>query len=261
MTVLVTQFIESIYNGKLLHLDKENFKKRYEGKEDWLGMSSAGKCFKQLQYKADPLIKGSPKDAKSMRVLRLGTVVGDDIQDALEKANIDQVEPGAIVFIEHHVSLEEYHVRGHLDFAVYHPDGTLEVVDFKTANHFSWSFKFGKKPEKSNGMYEMQVTSYGIALKRQLEADGHEVKEVLQALYYYNKDNSMLKQKPVPFTKWENQTLMYWKQAWEYVRTKAKLEPGMDDGVPNSLTIRNGKSWECSYCDFSMNPCHSPLLK
>ena len=75
---------EEIYHEYLIHKNEENRKNRYAGNEDWYHASGAGLCSRKLYYesveKAEPT---NPPNKKSMRIMGLGTIVHEEIQNAL----------------------------------------------------------------------------------------------------------------------------------------------------------------------------------
>ena len=75
---------EEIYHKYLVHKNEQNRKKRYEGNESWYHASGAGFCSRKLYFESVEKAKPTnPPNAKSARVMRLGTIVHEDIQNAL----------------------------------------------------------------------------------------------------------------------------------------------------------------------------------
>ena len=72
--------VEGIYRDHLLNENETNRNLRYKGKEKYYGGSSSGFCSRQQYYKAVAQEKKSNEpNAKSMRIMRLGTVWHDDM--------------------------------------------------------------------------------------------------------------------------------------------------------------------------------------
>ncbi len=74
--------IQDIYND-YIHSQNEEYKKLYEGYEDWYGASSVGQCYRKQWYRTH----GTPEkemDEGTKRVLRLGTILHRDIEKAIE---------------------------------------------------------------------------------------------------------------------------------------------------------------------------------
>ena len=71
--------IEGIYNTYLKQLDA-----LWERGENVFHASTAGSCYRKQLY-AYYDFKSDPKDDKSLRLLRLGTIVHKDVEEALIK--------------------------------------------------------------------------------------------------------------------------------------------------------------------------------
>ena len=109
--------LERIYD---VYLDKLQEKREEDNKEykEWFGGSSAGSCYKKQWYKisgAEP----SPFDARTKRLLRLGTIVHKDIlEEAIDywKEEYREIDPDQYtIYTEWEVKIPEFKVIGHLD--------------------------------------------------------------------------------------------------------------------------------------------------
>ena len=75
---------EQIYQDYLLVKNEENRKDRYDGNEDWYHASGAGLCSRKLYFESVEKAKPTNLPNKSsMRKMRVGTILHEDIQNAL----------------------------------------------------------------------------------------------------------------------------------------------------------------------------------
>ena len=246
--------IEGIYNDYLDKKQEENRLKRYSGKESWYHASGAGGCSRKLYFESVEQVEPSnPIDVKTKRLLRLGNVVHDDFEKALTHYNRDnnnrdissdkekESKEKEIKFhTEQEITIDELNVRGFYDIVV--ECGEVYLYDLKTCGGYSWKMKFGRKPSFNPSIhYELQLGTYGYALREQFgRLDG-------MFLYYYNKDNSMMRVVSVPLT-FISRAYLYWKN----VNDEHK------QGLP---PFRKGVSpvqdWQCNYCQF-LDHCNPP---
>ena len=75
--------VSYIYNSYLLAKQDEH-KEKYKDFKGWFSASTAGSCFRKQYYNINGY-DGTQPDEKSMRLLRLGTIVHADIADAFER--------------------------------------------------------------------------------------------------------------------------------------------------------------------------------
>ena len=246
--------IEGIYNDYLDKKQEENRLKRYSGKESWYHASGAGGCSRKLYFESVEQVEPSnPIDVKTKRLLRLGNVVHDDFEKALTHYNRDnnnrdissdkekESKEKEIKFhTEQEITIDELNVRGFYDIVVECEE--VYLYDLKTCGGYSWKMKFGRKPSFNPSIhYELQLGTYGYALREQFgRLDG-------MFLYYYNKDNSMMRAVSVPLT-FISRAYLYWKN----VNDEHK------QGLP---PFRKGVSpvqdWQCNYCQF-LDHCNPP---
>ena len=75
---------EEIYHDYLIHKNSVNTEERYKGKEGWYHASGAGLCSRKLYFesveKTEPT---NPPNKSSMRKMRVGTIIHEDIQNSL----------------------------------------------------------------------------------------------------------------------------------------------------------------------------------
>ena len=195
--------IESIYNDFIESKNEENRVDRYEGNEHWYHASAIGLCSRRLYYESIEKVKPTNQaDMRGMRIMRLGTVVHEDIQESLriytniynniytnkKKKDIKSKKKNKFeIHMENEITLPSLNVRGFYDIVV-SGDGVF-LYDIKTAGAWTWRQKFGRNAvvEPSNNHF-LQVATYGLGVQEQFgQLDG-------MYLLYYNKDNSTLKQ-------------------------------------------------------------------
>ena len=231
--------IEEIYASELEREQLIN-RAKYKNHEGWFSASSAGSCFKKLMLRREG--KQEPKmDKRVMRLLRLGTIVHEDIQTAIknseEMANIDYS-----IMMERRVELPDLKVVGHLDIGILdRTNRNLKVMDIKTCASYKWRMKFGRNPDKKgNPNYNMQLATYLEALDRELGVDG----TVEMSLLWYNKDTSALREEHVEASHWIERAMEYWEELNEYSDTTTS-----EDMVIGSYGVPM-ENWECKYCGF-----------
>ena len=231
--------VEEIYAAEL---DREQLinKNKYRNHEGWFSASSAGSCFKKLMLRREG--KQEPDmDKRVMRLLRLGTIVHEDIQRAIvnseEMSNINYT-----IMMEKRVEMPDLKVVGHLDIGILDKtNGNLKVMDIKTCASYKWRMKFGRKPDpKGNPNYNMQLATYLKALDDKINTDG----ALEMSLLWYNKDTSALREEHIEVEHWVERAMEYWEELNEYSEntTSEDLEVG-SYGVPM-------ENWECRYCGF-----------
>ena len=73
--------VEGLYSSYLEEKNKD-YKKKYSKYKGWFSASSAGSCFKKQLLKREGKVE-PPMDNRVMRLLRLGTIVHEDIQKSI----------------------------------------------------------------------------------------------------------------------------------------------------------------------------------
>lgn len=241
--------IEGIYEDYITKKNKENQQERYVDKEGYYHASSTGSCSRKIWFES--IQKATPTDtpdSRALRLLRLGTVVHDDIQSALLQYNVTNnvtiysnkekenkiKEKETQFLVEQEVIIPHLNVRGFYDLVALVNEKVF-IFDFKTMAAYTWSRKFGhnKDPNPSR-LHEMQLGTYGIAVKEQYgRVDG-------MYLCYYKKDDSRLKLVSVAPS-----YIGLAEQYWRDINKEHKL------GIP---MFREGISpaypWMCNYCQF-----------
>ena len=76
--------ITDLYEEYIVKKNDDNQAERYDGNEHWYHASSVGFCSRKLYFESIEKVKPTnPPNSTSLRLLRLGTVIHDDIQNAL----------------------------------------------------------------------------------------------------------------------------------------------------------------------------------
>ena len=229
---------------------------RYEGDEHWYHASGAGGCSRKLYFES--VLKSKPSNPiknTSLRLMRLGTIVHDDIQGALqvyntsiykgskEKENNKEKE---IEFkVEEELTIDTLNVRGFCDIIAKDnnaEDKKVYLYDVKTAGTYSWKFKFGRAKSFNPSIhYELQLGTYGYAIQQKYgRLDG-------MFLWYYNKDSSVTRVESVPLT-YTSRAYLYWKN----INDEHKM------GLPMfKKGVSPVQEWQCKYCQF-LDLCKPP---
>ena len=247
---------EKIYEDYIDQKNEENRLERYEGKESFYRASSSGFCSRKIYYESVEKIEPTnPVEPKGKRIMRLGTVVHDDLQNALVYYNninnikLDNKEKEIknkqkeSFHIEKNIEIKELNVRGHYD-CVFEGDNVY-LFDFKTIANWSYSKKFGHKKDFDPSIHqELQVGTYGYAVKEEFgRLDG-------MYLVYYNKDNSMMNSANIALS-YVNRAYNFW---YNINEEHKKGLPPFRDGVSPV------QSWNCSYCPY-LDHCKPPNVK
>jgi len=177
-----------------------------------------------------------PVDMKSLRRMRVGTILHEDIQKSLE-----------LYFEGYKLTCElpvRYkHVKGHLDIVVEIDKEKCILIDIKTMAAFSWSKKYGRNANEDSAPWnKLQLATYALGLM-----ETYNYKEVYMYLWNYNKNTSDMR--------FESIDPIYVEKAREYWDDVSNnLEDWKD------LTLETMKwdkiyapnyKWECGYCEYS----------
>ena len=232
-----------VYNDYLIKKDAEHQIERKKDNPNSFEASSAGLCMKKHYYKKIEAPK-KPVDSDSLRIMRLGTIMGEDFAKALD--GIDS--PNTEIYQELLVESKKLGVVGHLDLLIVE-DGKGYLYDWKTAN----SFKFKKvftSTETNNSA--LQVGTYANAV---LEMGVCE-EIVHMGLLYFNKNDSKMKELILNMDNIDK-AKKYWESTNKLVKYAIddQMEPEWATG---SVPVYK---WECGkYCNYS-KICNCPLNK
>ena len=241
--------IEAIYEDYISKENEKNKLERYVGQEQYYHASSTGSCSRKIYFES--IDKATPTDLpdnRSNRLLRLGTVLHNDIQESLLQYNVtsnvtihsnkekeNNIKEKEMEFlVEQEIVIPSLNVRGFYDLVALVSE-EVYLFDFKTMAAYTWSKKFGhnKDPNPSR-LHEMQLGTYGIAVKEKFgRLDG-------MYLCYYKKDDSRLKSVSVPMA-----YIGYAESYWRDVKQEhEKGLPMFREGVSPAYP------WMCGYCQF-----------
>ena len=265
--------LERIYD---VYLDKLQEKREEDNKEykEWFGGSSAGSCYKKQWYKISGA-DSTPFDARTKRLLRLGTIVHKDIlEEAIDywKEEYREIDPDQYdLYTEHEIKIPEFKIIGHLDNCLVEKteDGSyyITIADLKTLAAYSWTKKFGREAKKKGinvhytmGHYELQTATYALGMLKQYNMVGdlnsrkslRDVRKVSNLvklkIVWYNKNDSRLKITEVPADVALEAAVLYWQDLNDFIEEDfgiSEIEPNGAVGVPM-------QDWECNYCQYKL---------
>ena len=258
---------EQIYQDYLLVKNEENRKDRYDGNEGWYHASGAGLCSRKLYFESVEKAKPTnPPNKSSMRKMRVGTILHQDIQDSLilynniynnisqdniehniSQNNITQ-EYNVKFDVEGEIRLPSLNVRGFYDvvsrdFSADKNTPKVKLYDIKTTASFSFARKFSSKlssPQENRNHY-LQLGTYGLGLREKYG----DIDQMF--VIYYNKDNSTMREVVVP-----NMFIDEAKRYWYSINEEhSKGLPGFNFGTSPA------NAWICGYCQFKSR-CNPP---
>ena len=245
--------IEKVYEDYINKQNEKNKEERYKGNEHYFQASNSGNCARKIYYSSvENVHPTNPPDKRSSRLLRLGTIVHEDLQSAftnivnynsyLLKKEKEVKEKKFEIHMEKEILIPEFNVRGFYDLVIECND-KVYLYDFKTMASFSWSLKFGRKYKSPNQSdhQELQLGTYGYGIKKEFgRLDG-------MFLCYYKKDDSRMKVIPVSLD-YVDKAKRFWKNVNEEIK----------GGLPMfNLGVSPASSWNCRYCQF-YDHCRPP---
>lgn len=245
--------IEKVYEDYINKQNEKNREERYKGNEHYFQASNSGNCARKIYYSSvENVHPTNPPDKRSSRLLRLGTIVHEDLQSAftnivnynsyLLKKEKEVKEKKFEIHMEKEILIPEFNVRGFYDLVIECND-KVYLYDFKTMASFSWSLKFGRKYKSPNQSdhQELQLGTYGYGIKKEFgRLDG-------MFLCYYKKDDSRMKVIPVSLD-YVDKAKRFWKNVNEEIK----------GGLPMfNLGVSPASSWNCRYCQF-YDHCRPP---
>ena len=245
--------IAQIYAEYIDHKNKENVDARYSGEKRYFHASATGTCLRKHFFRINGVEESDQSTLVSNRIMRLGTIVHNDYENALKFQNeqkdkfIDNnntinstIYSSKIELIstEGEIQIPEFGVRGFYDAVFQMKTGEVYLYDFKTIRSYPYRMKFGRDKSniaKDNDLHSQQISTYGIAIEKEFgRLDG-------MFLYYYNKDSSVCKEVEVP--------LHYMDVARE---SWAEVQESCLGSVPPPVKVGSSPkfNWECKYCNF-----------
>ena len=239
--------IISIYHSFLKSV--ENSRDYYKIKKVFHA-SSAGSCFRKQLYSYFDFPRDE-KDDKSYRILRLGTLVHQDVEEAIKHYNMPS-DRDSDVFSEDEIKLPDFNVIGTYDVGEL-KDGEFTLWDLKTAAAYKWSKKFGRKPEKSSDTnYKLQLGTYALGVNLK-----YEISKINMYLLWYNKNTSQMREQLIS-PEWIEKALEYWAELNDILEDSG--EKFEEDLIPEIWSGVPFQNWECRYCQY-YSICPSELAK
>jgi hypothetical protein len=220
--------------------------------------SGAGLCKRKQWYAANNYTKGKT-DADNIRKMKLGTLVGQDFDKAMEwmLKNLEDTgdvhfNPDLEILIEHEVANLEHKLLGHFDLLII-KDRKGYLYDYKTCHEFTFRKATGKilskKNDKDNYAYQLGTYAFMIEESDKIECD----EVVYMENIYINKNDSKIKSKSIDLN-YKEFAKEYWKSVLD---NQLNTEPppfGLQNFTPTY-------KWECDgYCNFEQH-CNSPYKK
>ena len=249
--------IIDIYDA-YLDIKQEEHKLKYSEHKGWFSASTAGSCFKKQWYKLNEEHE-EPLDKRVKRLLRLGTIVHKDVQEAIDWYNdifkTSSKNDSKEYRTEYAITLDEFKVIGHLD-AMYidYNNKTIDLIDLKTIGDYPWKMRFGIKKNRDknpSNHYYYQVATYMLGIGVELDEDcgikkeEREFFEYDMGIVWYNKNDSRLKSISIDPV-WTTLAKEYWTELNEFIDSGddiQSIQPGTAINVP-------AEHWECGYCPF-----------
>ena len=216
-------------------LNDINYNTRYSKKDLGFGASGAGLCHLKHYFRT---IKAKKKEVgfDSMCKMRIGTLVHEDIQNALHYMFDDNYK------IMCEIPITYGRVKGHLDVAIELDEDNVMLIDIKTMAAYSWSKKYGRDKDSDAAIWnKLQLATYSLGLKQD-----YGYKNVHMFLLNYNKNTSAMKFEPVNAQFFENNAKLYWNEV-ETIVNQLLEEPDRIEQLVDG-PVHN---WECNYCDYS----------
>ena len=272
----MNRMFEEKYHDYLLHKNEVNVEELYKGNEGWYHASGAGLCSRKMYYQSVEKLQMPSKnfselDSKGqagIRKMALGTIIHENIQDALLYNNIynniykNTKEKKELLSqkkkslenlkfeVEGEITLPSLNVRGFFDVLLFDSSGTIDLIklyDIKTKEAYSWGRLYPDKiriaiNEKEN--YKLQLGTYGLAIK---EKYGN-LDQL--AFIYYNFNTQIMRESIVPLS-YMDMARRYW---YSINEEHSKGLPGFKFGTSPV------NSWICNYCNFKPI-CKPPSFK
>jgi len=199
--------IHSIYIDYLKYKNDENAEERNDGK---FHASSAGSCYRKQMYRLYEFPQ-EELDEKSLKILRLGTVLHKDFENAIIHKIENNKEYGSKLFSEYKINIKDLNITGTLDIGEYTEDKVFNLYDLKTTAAYKWSTMFGikknRQPVFEYDKYRMQLATYSMGMKEELD-----INELNMFLVFYNKNTSMIREVKVYADEWIDKAQDYWNE-------------------------------------------------
>ena len=225
--------VQDIYDSYIASLQANKTATRYKGKENWYHSSSSGLCIRKHYFAS--VLKVEPSDEKNVktyRIFRLGDIVHEDIQTAVQQYALAN---GLPIFVEKELFIDDLNVRGFIDLCFV--DKHI-LHDIKTTNSYRWKLMFGRDGNflEISRNNQLQLGTYGLWYKRKY-GDLKGLK-----LVFYNKDTSIMREVDIDLSIIE-EAEKYW------LKVKDLISKGQP---PVAMQSSPFYKWECnpSYCSY-----------
>ena len=220
--------------------------------------SSLFSCERSAVYEVRGVPHSDPKDGRSKRILRLGSILHALVQDAYTQ------DSGAVrVYHEVEINIPDLGVIGHADTLEEHADGTFILDEWKSkgGDALKWALKRGDLPSEE---HVKQAKTYGTALARYGGVIQHDIfcdcgacdidsrivipplgdrLRMIRVVYFSRDDLRISEHELTPDPTW----------GIELADTITRLNAYRDDGaaLPPRLVEKQADHWLCkSYCNF-----------
>ena len=216
--------------------------------------SAAGSCYRKQMYSYYDY-PADEKDAKSYRILRLGTIVHKDMEEALIK--YENENTNLSIYSEQKIKLDDLDVVGTYDAGELIEDGEeiiFNLYDLKTAAAYKWTTKFGRNVNRkpnSDLNYKLQLGTYALGVTKE-----HSPNKINMYLVWYNKNTSQMREQLVS-NEWIDKAFEYWIGLYE-MKEELQIHGFEDELVPEVTLGVPMQDWECRYCQY-YNICPSTL--
>ena len=236
------------YNQYLYEVDKVNTEKRKEDSQGKYSASGSGMCLRKHYYRKNNA-EAIPIDDKSLRTMRLGTIFGRDIEEAMEWYLLVNQSMGyeMNIYTEEFLEHPTLPICGHFDVLYVDENENGQLIDIKTAHDFKYRGMFGRNrdPNPSTN-YQMQLGTYAWMLN-ETKQFCNEVTSM--ELVYFNKNDARMASCNVPLD-FIDIAQDYWEMLFDN-----------DGAIPPIGNMVPAYNWECGkYCEYR-GVCDSPLIK
>jgi hypothetical protein len=230
----------SVLNALNRHVERE-----YEEREPdgfWHPSSLFG-CLRQAIYSSRGTEITNQRDDRSRRVLRVGHILHDFVQAAVE------AHPGiARAYSEAKIQDDELKIRGSLDQVLVFDDGRVEVAEYKTINSQAFKYRDLPKPDHVG-----QLSVYLMVLKNQgaIAGDGTVIPPSVARgrIAYVSKDDLLIDEYTVLLSEGKERAILRRVGYLDlYAADGEALPPRLPDEIKKGERKR---AYLCNYCPYA----------
>jgi len=243
-------YLLEAYTSYIESQNEENQIKRKEANpRSFFSASSAGSCRLKQFYQLSNAGKNDIDD-KSGRVMRLGTILHKDVEEALIQYHEKlYIEKGIKTLIEQFVEVPKLRVQGHLDVAfISKDDDYAQITDLKTVHSYKWKKMFGRTDSRDKNPsvnYELQLGTYALGLMEKYPKLNEN--NIEMSLTWYKKETSDIRTSKVP-SYWIEQAYNYWEKINKRIYEENTIPNVGEEDTPVY-------DWECKYCPYYEITC------